>query len=228
MEKVRPWCGQPSDRGRLRNRTELIYRPRRDERLSWPSWLTYSGWFTHISGHPSAIQVERRTAKARRPKTDVLPLDHATNGRFCSVVFARFRHCAPYLMHGSLGPPESTFPNANGISIASTVFVQLTAESPCTLQWAAPFSPQNCLFPQGDLDLRLMIIHGCLGLYRGPQPKPHPHIHRCRRLVAFASLSLTRGVHACDLPALEQPLAECQLRFQRTNEKRSRSVHAAV
>ena len=24
MEKVRPWCGQPSDRGRLRNRTEQI------------------------------------------------------------------------------------------------------------------------------------------------------------------------------------------------------------
>jgi len=32
----------------------LIYQPWRDERLSWPSWLTYSGWFTHISGHPSA------------------------------------------------------------------------------------------------------------------------------------------------------------------------------
>ena len=48
-------------------------RPRKDERLSWPSWLTYSGWFTH------QMQVERRTAKARRPKTDVLPLDHATN-----------------------------------------------------------------------------------------------------------------------------------------------------
>ena len=31
-----------------------VYRPRKDERLSWPSWLTYSGWFTHISGHPSA------------------------------------------------------------------------------------------------------------------------------------------------------------------------------
>ena len=27
---------------------------RKDERLSWPSWLIYSGWFTHISGHPSA------------------------------------------------------------------------------------------------------------------------------------------------------------------------------
>jgi len=32
----------------------LIYQPRKDERLSWPGWLTYSGWFTHISGHPSA------------------------------------------------------------------------------------------------------------------------------------------------------------------------------
>jgi len=33
----------------------LIYRPRKDEKLSWPSWLTYSGRFTHISGHPSAV-----------------------------------------------------------------------------------------------------------------------------------------------------------------------------
>jgi len=32
----------------------LIYQSRKDERLSWPTWLTYSGWFTHISGHPSA------------------------------------------------------------------------------------------------------------------------------------------------------------------------------
>jgi len=32
----------------------LIYRPRKDERLSWPGWLIYSGWLTHISGHPSA------------------------------------------------------------------------------------------------------------------------------------------------------------------------------
>jgi len=34
------------------------------------------------------LQVERRTAKARRPKTDVLPLDHAVgdNYMFCSVL----------------------------------------------------------------------------------------------------------------------------------------------
>jgi len=33
----------------------LIYRCRKDERLGWPGWLTYSGRFTHISGHPSAV-----------------------------------------------------------------------------------------------------------------------------------------------------------------------------
>jgi len=33
----------------------LIYRPRKDERLRWPSWLIYSGRFSHISGHPSAV-----------------------------------------------------------------------------------------------------------------------------------------------------------------------------
>jgi len=32
----------------------LIYLPGKNERLSWPGWLTYSGRFTHISGHPSA------------------------------------------------------------------------------------------------------------------------------------------------------------------------------
>ena len=31
-----------------------IYRPREDERLSWPGWLTYSGRLTHISDYPSA------------------------------------------------------------------------------------------------------------------------------------------------------------------------------
>ena len=29
--------------------------PRRDERLSWPGWLTYSGRFTHIRGHRSPV-----------------------------------------------------------------------------------------------------------------------------------------------------------------------------
>jgi len=32
----------------------LIYLPWKDERLNRPGWLTYSGRFTHVSGHPSA------------------------------------------------------------------------------------------------------------------------------------------------------------------------------
>ena len=58
----------------------LIYRPRKDERLSWPSWLTCSGWFslpTLVVTHQ--LQVERRTGKVRQSETDVLPLCYATN-----------------------------------------------------------------------------------------------------------------------------------------------------
>ena len=79
----------------------LIYRPRKDEWLSWPSWLTYSGWqacgyicsFHQMALHVHVgqlslsstlmvthqLQVERRTGKVRRPETDVLPLCHATS-----------------------------------------------------------------------------------------------------------------------------------------------------
>ena len=49
----------------------LIYQPRKDERLSWPSWLTYSGWFTDISGHPSAAG---RAQDRDRRSTSVLRL----------------------------------------------------------------------------------------------------------------------------------------------------------
>jgi len=55
-----------------------FYQLRKDERLSRPTWLTYSGWFTHISGYTRQLLVERRTAKVRRSKTNVLALHHAT------------------------------------------------------------------------------------------------------------------------------------------------------
>jgi len=44
-----------------------IYRLRKDERLSWPSLLTCSGWLTHISGHPSAAgrAQDRESSPAR-------------------------------------------------------------------------------------------------------------------------------------------------------------------
>jgi len=45
----------------------LVYRPRKDERLSWPSWLTCSGWLTLISGYPAAT-CRAQDREVRRPK----------------------------------------------------------------------------------------------------------------------------------------------------------------
>jgi len=45
----------------------LIYRARRDERLSWPGWLTYSGRFARISGYISATG-RAQDREVRRPK----------------------------------------------------------------------------------------------------------------------------------------------------------------
>ena len=56
--------------------------PERNERLSWPSWLTCSGWFAHISGHPSAAgrAQDRESSPVRdRRSTTVLryqPMDY--------------------------------------------------------------------------------------------------------------------------------------------------------
>jgi len=53
----------------------LIYRPRKDERLSWPSWLTCSGRFTHITGHSSAVgrAQERESSPARDRRSTTVP-----------------------------------------------------------------------------------------------------------------------------------------------------------
>jgi len=49
----------------------LIYRPRRDGRLSWPSWLTHSRRLTHevVTRQP---WIRRRSGKVRQLQTDVL------------------------------------------------------------------------------------------------------------------------------------------------------------
>ena len=84
-----------------------------------------------------------------------------------SVVFARWRQCAPHInpkmvaMATSLstaGPPSNTWllgrigaHKPNSISVGSHVFGQGTAACPYTLQWDA-LPPQNSPFPRGDLD----------------------------------------------------------------------------
>ena len=54
-----------------------FYRHRKDERLSWPSWLTCSGWLTHISGHPSAAgrAQDRESSPTRDRRSATVPRD---------------------------------------------------------------------------------------------------------------------------------------------------------
>ena len=60
----------------------FIYRPRKDERLSWPSWLTCTRRFTHISGHPSAAgrAQERESLPVRDRRSTTVPR-HQPEGR---------------------------------------------------------------------------------------------------------------------------------------------------
>ena len=52
-----------------------FYRPWKYERLCWPSWLTCSGWLTHISGHPSAAgrAQDRESSPARDRRSTTVP-----------------------------------------------------------------------------------------------------------------------------------------------------------
>jgi len=59
----------------------LIYRPRRDGKLSWPGWLTYSGWFAHISGYPSATgrALDREVHRWKDRRSTVIPRNQPTH-----------------------------------------------------------------------------------------------------------------------------------------------------
>jgi len=79
---------------RLRLRTSncslsFIYLPRRNERLSWPGWLTYSGRFTHISDHPSAAgrAQDREISPVKDQRSTALP-----RNRHCQVLNCHIRH----------------------------------------------------------------------------------------------------------------------------------------
>jgi len=52
-----------------------MYQPRRDERLSWPGWLTYSGRFIDISSHPSATgrAQDRESSPAKDRRSTAVP-----------------------------------------------------------------------------------------------------------------------------------------------------------
>ena len=74
----------------------------------------------------------------------------------------------PLLIHGSLGPPESSSQTA---SRSVQPFVHSSLQCPYTLQWAGTCPTKNCPFPLRDRGHHL--IHGSLGLPESSS-KRHP------------------------------------------------------
>jgi len=67
------------------------------ERLSWPSWLTYSGWLTHIIGHPSATTraQDSESTSAKDQCSTAGPRNQQGEGRACPL--PTVRNLAPAL-----------------------------------------------------------------------------------------------------------------------------------
>jgi len=78
----------------------LIYWPQKDERLSWPSWLTYSGRFTHISGHPSAVgrAQDSETSPVKDRRSTAAPRNQPIVGNWCLSVWRSSDFCKLLLL----------------------------------------------------------------------------------------------------------------------------------
>ena len=82
----------------------LIYRPRKDERLSWPSWLTCSGWFTRIGGHPSAAgRAQDRESSPVRDRRATTVLRHKPVVYVLRPTRHKIGHFGDVLLSQSLG-----------------------------------------------------------------------------------------------------------------------------
>ena len=77
----------------------LIYRPPKDERLSWPSWLVSSGRVMHITGHWSDAcrAQDRESSPAKHLHSTTVP-------RYIPLPLSKCRElrCIDYKQMGSL------------------------------------------------------------------------------------------------------------------------------
>ena len=76
-----------------------IYRPRKDERLSWPDWLTCSGRFTNINGHQSAAgrAQDSESTPAKDPRSTTGPRNQI--GRHTKKCSFLCEHLHPHVIH---------------------------------------------------------------------------------------------------------------------------------
>ena len=112
MEKVRTWCGQPSDRGRLKNRTDArsCHEGRVRRRFCHIFYLQYA---QQTSKHRNAAKRSSPFSYTSRRAGICPPNSHFPGGSG--------PHLALRVVYCSLCPPEFVPPN--GTSIGSSVFV---------------------------------------------------------------------------------------------------------
>ena len=141
MEKVRPWCCQPSDRGRLKNRTELSHQCRALHRgiKKWTIVRRQGGAFG--CGHWTASKIRgmpgrgRETSKTRKEMSDDTCEGERCNA--CVVKVLRWqchvfhvktdrqtdRHAQSHTSHVSrLSPPTAPLP-LSPVSPHTTIYI---------------------------------------------------------------------------------------------------------
>jgi len=78
-------------------------------------------------------------------KSTSIPLHSVYQNMDGSIVFARWRQCAPYVTHAYLGPPESKSQTAP----RSVQPLLHSSQQTVPILHNGPLPPKNCLFPWG-------------------------------------------------------------------------------
>jgi len=150
-----------------------------DERLSWPGWLTRSGWFTHKSGHPlaagRALDMESSPARDRRSTT--VPRNQPTPEitRVETVNFGTIRQNLAYYIAPNIsrcaGPIFTNFSEFVDrlMGVTKLTFVLRSAKGRCygnELIFGAVFRRQ-----------KIDHLHCFSGVSRGTAISPHKCTH---------------------------------------------------
>ena len=109
----------------------LIYLPRKDERLSRPGWQTYSGRFTHISGHPSAAgraqDRESSPVKDRRSTNCATqPTVASVSHRCLNLCRNELQFCVYSFIHSFPGRPRTLYMYSPDVSSSFWHFASAT------------------------------------------------------------------------------------------------------
>ena len=134
--------------------------------LSWPSWLTCSRWFTHISGHPSAAgRAQDRESSPVRDRRSTTVLRHQPHGMedWTIAVFVYLGQQLSGVVAGEILQSDKTIAPAAGVFCVWTWQCRLRLR---VMSW------ETCKHPARTLS-SLPLARRCLystGARTGPPP----------------------------------------------------------